>query len=81
METINPKKSFMETLILKMMLSWAILIIGFVALFAGCNSAPNTNAPAGGYSDAADDSVPDNTRTDGILQKNMADTAAAHKTN
>ncbi|MCW3102874.1 MAG: hypothetical protein JWO09_1314 [Bacteroidetes bacterium] len=71
----------METLILKMMLSWAILIIGFVALFAGCNNVPDRNAPTSAYPDASDDSVPDNTRTDGIMQKSMADTAAAHKTN
>lgn len=84
--TTQQKNTFMETLILKMMLSWAILIIGFVALFAGCNSTPNPNAAGNGYSsDVADDSVtpavPDNTRTDGIRQKSMADTAAAHKTN
>jgi hypothetical protein len=86
METTQPKKTVMETLILKMMLSWAILIIGFVALFAGCNNVPKSNTAANGYgSQAADDSVksavPDNTRADGILQKSAADTTAAHEVN
>ncbi|HEX8514742.1 MAG TPA: hypothetical protein VF868_00995 [Bacteroidia bacterium] len=69
----------METLLLKMMLSWAIMIIGFVALFAGCNSPRTESNAIGSESNEQADTLtpPDNTRTDGIKQKSMADTIAS----
>ena len=82
MKLTQLKKTTMETLLLKMMLSWAILIIGFVALFAGCNTPSTSNQNAGnGFKEEDEHSihdttmktVPDNTRTDGLKQKH-ADT-------
>jgi hypothetical protein len=82
MKKIQPKKNLMETLLLKIMLSWAIMIIGFVALFAGCNN-PRTKNPVtdDNMNDTIQEVLPDNTRTDGIKQKRMADTAVIEKTN
>jgi len=87
MESYKPKKTIMETLLLKMMLSWAIMIIGFIALFAGCNNTHKNTNPENAYSaDAPNDNIdsaqvplPDNTRTDGIKQKNITDTTILHK--
>lgn len=76
----------METLLLKMLLSWAIMIIGFVALFAGCNnthekhnaySTEGTNDPT---NDSAHKALPDNTRADGMKDKRLQDTALIEKT-
>jgi hypothetical protein len=79
----SPKKFKMETLILKMMLSWAIMIIGFVALFAGCNNVRTTNdgsplpaAKNDHLHDSVNNVLPDNTRTDGIKEKEILDTSA-----
>jgi hypothetical protein len=78
MEAYQPKKNLMETLLLKMMISWAIMIIGFVALFAGCNSPrpENSNVYQSDDSDSVSVTPPDNTRTDGVKQKSTSDTSA-----
>jgi hypothetical protein len=83
----KPKKNIMETLLLKMMLSWAIMIIGFIALFAGCNNTHKSNNPENAYStdvpndnaDSAQVPLPDNTRTDGIKQKTLVDSTIINK--
>lgn len=66
MNLIKPKRRTMETLLLKMMLSWAIMIIGFIALFAGCNNPQASNKTAPGAPDSTVETPPDNTRADGI---------------
>ncbi|MDF2436810.1 MAG: hypothetical protein K0Q95_1186 [Bacteroidota bacterium] len=76
MKEVKPKNKTMETLLLKMMLSWAIMIIGFVALFAGCNNPKVENHAASATADSTIDTPPDNTRTDGIKDKDpVTDTA------
>jgi hypothetical protein len=71
------QRTQMETMLLKIMLSWAIMIIGFIALFAGCNS-PRTNEKVNDdhSKDSLQKILPDNTRTDGIKQKHLTDTTA-----
>lgn len=78
----------METLLLKMLLSWAIMIIGFVALFAGCNNTHSKHNAGNAYSsdgtnDPAHDTAlktpPDNTRADGVKERRLQDTAVMEK--
>lgn len=60
-----------------MMLSWAIMIIGFIALFAGCNNAPK---PRDVSSSTVDDTLktpPDNTRTDGMKEPRLSDSTVS----
>jgi hypothetical protein len=73
---MQPKNNLMETLLLKMMLSWAIMIIGFIALFAGCNNAPK---PRDVSSASVNDTLtpPDNTRADGVKETPSNDSTAA----
>jgi hypothetical protein len=78
MKEIKPIKKTMETLLLKMMLSWAIMIIGFVALFAGCNNPKVENRTAARTADSTIETPPDNTRTDGIKDADpVTDTAVS----
>jgi hypothetical protein len=66
----------METLLLKMMLSWAILIIGFVTLFVACNNPKEHNDTVNVH-DSVVEAAPDNTRTDGMKdQKVIADSVS-----
>jgi hypothetical protein len=73
---MQPKKNVMETLLLKMMLSWAIMIIGFIALFAGCNNAPKPRDVSSSTIDDTLKTPPDNTRTDGVKESHLNDSTA-----
>ncbi|MCE3281084.1 MAG: hypothetical protein K0S44_3275 [Bacteroidetes bacterium] len=68
---MQQKNNVMETLLLKMMLSWAIMIIGFIALFAGCNNAPKPRDVSTATVDDTLKTPPDNTRTDGLKESHI----------
>ena len=74
---MQQKNNLMETLLLKMMLSWAIMIIGFIALFAGCNNAPKPREVSTATAEDTLITPPDNTRTDGIKESNLTDSTAS----